>query len=74
MRNWLSIGFVLIKKRGVPYTGFLLKSISIDRSLQGLEAGRWCEGYIAAMLVSLQVPRKSDCLPIIDLAPFLYGN
>jgi len=41
---------------------------------RGLEGARWCEGYIAAILTSLQIPRNSVCLPITDVAPFLYGN
>lgn len=43
----------------------------ICRELEGV---RWCEGYIAALLVSLEIPRTPACLPMSDMAPFQYGN
>ena len=53
---------------------FTLSRDQLAGLCKGLEGARWCEGYLAAILAALDIPRNGDCLPITDMAPFLYGN
>ena len=53
---------------------FTLSREQLTDLCNGLEGARWCEGYLAAILAALDVPRNGDCLPITDVAPFLYGS
>lgn len=38
---------------------------------KGLDAVRWCEGYITAIITAYQIPH--ECLPRTDMAPFMNG-
>lgn len=49
-----------------------LNRAEVTRLCQGAYGGRWCEGYISAILNVYQIPQ--NCLPITDMAPFRNGQ
>jgi len=49
-----------------------LNRAEVTRLCQGAYGGRWCEGYISAILNVYQIPQ--NCLPMTDMAPFRNGQ
>lgn len=65
---------IAFEDRTLAAQDYVLTREQLLNLCRGREGARWCEGYIAATLTALKIPKTGVCLPMTDMAPFLFGE